>query len=145
MNIFTPPPQKPLLIDGATHIDERGEIRFVNDALLSGIKRFYMISNKAVDIVRAWQAHKIEAKYFFAVDGAFLIGAVKLDDFENPSPDLSAERFILNSDTPQILYIPPGYANGIHALSEKNLMLIFSTLDLNESMADDYRFASHLW
>lgn len=138
-------PHTPLLIDGHVHTDERGEIRFANEVSLAPVKRFYTIANKSTTLVRAWQGHKIEAKYLFAVNGSFLVAAVQLNDLKNPSPDLIAQRFVLKADTPQILFIPAGYANGVRALSDRNLLMVFSTLDLQESINDTYRYPKNLW
>ena len=61
---------------------------------------------------RAWQGHQIEYKYFYVVSGLFLICAVKIDNWQNPSKDLFVEEFILSEEKSWILAIPPGYANG---------------------------------
>lgn len=127
---------KPLLIEGGFSADDRGRVSFVNSVDLSGVRRLYFISNSTTAVIRAWLAHKREAKYFYAVQGQFQIVAVKLDSFEEPSPDLSAQAFILQEDSPGILFVPPGYANGIRALSDRNKLLTLSNLTLEES-ADD--------
>jgi len=135
----------PGIISGSSFADERGMLQFVNDARLDDIKRFYILSNANKNIIRAWQAHKIERKCFFALEGTFVIGLVRIDNFENPSPELKADRFILKADAPQLLVIPAGYANGLRALTDQNKLLVFSTLSLEESKEDSYRFPSHLW
>ena len=136
---------KPILIEGGFSADERGRVSFVNSADLTGVQRLYFISNSSTAVIRAWQAHKKEAKYFYAVQGQFQIVAVKLDSFEDPSPDLAAESFIIQEDSPGILLVPPGYANGIKALSAQNQLLVLSNLTLEESAEDIYRFPAHLW
>jgi len=138
-------PGKPLLIEGGFSVDERGRVSFVNSADLYGARRLYFITNSSSAVIRAWQAHKREAKYFYAVTGQFQIVAVKLDSFTDPSPDLSVEAFILQEDSPSILFVPPGYANGIRALSAQNKLLVLSNLTLKESSKDIYRFPAHLW
>ena len=75
------------IINGGLAVDDRGEIAFVNDFHFESVKRFYMVSNHKQGFVRAWHAHKHEAKYVFAVAGAALVGAVKIDDWEKPSVD----------------------------------------------------------
>ena len=52
------------IINGGTFKDSRGTLRFVNDFDFSEVKRFYQIENSSTDIVRAWQGHKIEEKFF---------------------------------------------------------------------------------
>ncbi|MDZ7721955.1 MAG: hypothetical protein U5R06_03770 [candidate division KSB1 bacterium] len=133
------------LFDGGNHIDDRGEICFVNTVPINDFKRFYTISNKSVDVIRAWQAHKLERKAFHVVQGVFLIATVKLDDFDNPSDDLDVLKFKLDAKSAQILMIPPGYANGIRALSENNKLLVFSTMNLKDSSADTFRFPCSKW
>lgn len=133
------------IIKGDSFFDDRGELTFVNDVSIEGVKRFYFISNKTTKVIRAWQAHKVECKYFYALEGSFLIAVVKLDNFENPAPDLKAKAFKLHSTYPQLLIVPPGYANGIRAISDKNNLLVLSTLGLEESKKDTWRFPAHLW
>ena len=41
--------------------------------------------NNQSKTVRAWHGHKIEEKWISVEDGEFLVCAVKIDDFENPS------------------------------------------------------------
>ncbi len=141
---------KPCLINGGIHLDERGEITFFNDFDLTDIKRFYVISNHNSPVtnhnqVRAWQGHKIEHKYFFVVKGTYLVCAVEIDDWQNPSKDLKPTKFILDEKNPAILSIPPGYANGLKALEKHSKLIIYSNLNLEESSKDIYRFESTLW
>ncbi|MHA1251653.1 MAG: hypothetical protein ACTSRP_16800, partial [Candidatus Helarchaeota archaeon] len=65
-------------------------VRYANDFTLPNIKRFYTIENNDTKIVRAWQGHPTETKYFFPIKGKFVVAWVKIDDFKNPSKDLSA-------------------------------------------------------
>lgn len=136
---------KPYVISGGLHIDERGEISYVNDFNFSDVKRFYIVSNKSTEIIRAWQGHKVEQKYFFLVTDAYLVCAVEIDDWQNPSKDLKPTKFVLDEKNPAILCIPPGYANGIKALEKHSKLIIYSNLNLEESSKDIYRFESTLW
>lgn len=137
--------EKITLIDGGIHKDERGKISFVNSFDFHDVKRFYLIQNSSIDIIRAWQGHKIETKYFYVISGSFLVCGVKIDDWKHPSENLPVEKYILLEDKSQILKIPSGYANGIKALQEESKLLIFSTSSLEESKNDDYRFDKNLW
>ena len=56
----------PWLIEGGLAVDDRGIVSFVNDFDFAGVKRFYMVSNHKAGFVRAWHAHKHEAKYVMA-------------------------------------------------------------------------------
>ena len=133
------------LIDGGEFNDERGKLRFVNDFDFSDVKRFYIIENTSLDVIRAWQGHKIENKYFFVIIGAFLICAVKIDNWETPSVDLPVEKYILNDRKSRILMIPAGYANGIKALEPNSKLLVFSSQTLEDAKNDDCRFEKDMW
>ena len=133
------------IIDGGLYNDERGILRFVNDFDFSDVKRFYQIENSSTEVVRAWQGHKVENKYFFVSAGSFLICCVEIDDWDNPSLDLSVENIILTANENSVLMIPGGYANGIKALEEGSKLMVFSSDNLDDAKEDDYRFPAELW
>jgi dTDP-4-dehydrorhamnose 3,5-epimerase len=136
----------PSILAGGLAVDDRGSLLFANDFDLSPYKRFYTVKNHRQGFVRAWHGHKFEQKAVLPVAGDFLVCAVKIDDWENPSRDLKVERFVLSSSAPRMLIIPPGYANGFMNLSEgENRLMFFSTSTLQESAADDIRFDARLW
>jgi len=135
----------PYLITGDSFTDSRGNLRFVNDFDFSDVKRFYQIENSSIDIVRAWQGHKTENKYFFVTSGSFIICCVKIDDLENPSKNLPVEKHILSADKSKILMVPAGYANGIKALEKGSKLIVFSSNSLEDAEDDDYRFDSNMW
>ena len=136
---------KPFIINGELSVDDRGELMFVNQFNMELVKRFYVVSNHKQGFIRAWHAHKIESKYVFIVNGAALISTVKIDDWENPSIDIIADKFILTAKKPSILYIPSGYANGFKTLSTDTKIIFFSTSTLKDSVDDDYRFDAYKW
>ena len=136
---------KPTLMGGALAVDDRGEVGFVNDFSFQGVKRFYTVSNHRSNFVRAWHGHRREAKYVTAVTGAAVVGAVKVDNWDNPSRDLPVERFVLSAKSPAVLFIPAGYANGFMSLTEDLKLMFFSTSTLDESAGDDIRLESRLW
>lgn len=136
---------KPTIIKGKVFSDERGSLRFVNGFDFSDVKRFYTIQNKSTEIIRAWQGHKIENKYFFVSSGSFLICCVKIDDWKKPSKDLLVEKFMLLAGDSQILMVPAGYANGIKALEENSKLLVFSSNSLEDAKEDDYRYPADWW
>jgi hypothetical protein len=39
----------------------------------------YFIENISLNVIRAWQGHRIEKRWFIAVKGEFKIGVVKID------------------------------------------------------------------
>ena len=133
------------LIPGDSFTDSRGNLRFVNGFNFDDVKRFYTITNKSTDIVRAWQGHKIENKYFHVTSGSFVICAVKIDNWKSPSIDLPVEKFILCANKSQILNISAGYATGIKALDENSKLIVFSSNTLEDSSNDEYHFDADMW
>jgi len=136
---------KPQIFNGGLAVDDRGEIAFVNDFDFEDVKRFYMVSNHKVGFVRAWHAHKHESKYITAACGTAIVGAVKIDDWEKPSRDLPVERHVISAEKPQVLYVPPGYANGFMSLTSDLKLIFFSTSTLDESTKDDIRYDVRYW
>lgn len=133
------------LMRGGVVVDDRGAVAFVNEFDFSGVKRFYMVSNHQAGFVRAWHGHRREAKYVTVVQGAMLIACVEIDDWQRPSTSLTVHRFVLAAESPAVLYIPPGYANGNMSLTADAKAMFFSTATLEESKDDDIRFDARLW
>ena len=138
-----------LRYSGSLAIDDRGSVAFVNDfdPAACGVRRMYSIQNHRVGFVRAWHAHRREAKYVTAVSGSALVCAVRIDDWDSEIPAVPGDeqRFILSDQSPSVLYIPPSHANGWMSLTEDCRLLWFSTATLDESRADDIRFPSNFW
>jgi dTDP-4-dehydrorhamnose 3,5-epimerase len=141
----TNPQDKPVLFPGGLAADDRGELGFVNDFHFDGVKRFYTVSNYRQGFIRAWHGHKREAKYVTAVSGAAVVGAVKVDNWDEPSKELPVERFVLSAHKPAVLYIPSGHANGFMSLTQDLKLMFFSTSTLAESQGDDFRYDAHYW
>lgn len=136
---------QPTLIPGGLGADDRGEVRFVNDFHFTGVKRFYAVKNHKAGFVRAWHAHQRESKYVLALEGAALVGAVQIDNWEKPSKDSKVHRFVLSVNNPAVLFIPAGYANGFMSLTPDSHLLFFSTSSLAESQGDDIRYDARYW
>ena len=136
---------EPVLIEGGLSIDDRGQITFVNDFRFSGVKRFYMVENHREGTVRAWHAHRQEQKYVFVTQGAAIVAAVEIDNWEHPSREAKVHRFVLSSRRPAVLCIPEGYANGFMSLTADAKLVFFSTSSLDESRQDDVRYDAHYW
>jgi dTDP-4-dehydrorhamnose 3,5-epimerase-like enzyme len=135
----------PLIIQGGIFDDYRGRLAFVNEFNFDDVKRFYTICNNSTDIVRAWQGHRIENKFFHVTSGSFVICIVKIDNWKNPAKDLPVEKFILSVNKSQILKISAGYAIGIKALIKNSKLMVFSSNTLEDSCNDEYRFDADLW
>jgi len=135
----------PTLFAGDLAVDDRGHVGFVNEFDFAGVRRFYTVRNHRQGFVRAWHAHRREAKYVTVVTGAALVGAVAIDNWEQPSRDSKVHRHVLTADKPRVLFIPAGYANGFMSLSADAHLMFFSTSSLEESKGDDVRYDSRYW
>lgn len=139
------PGDEPRLIEGGLGVDDRGTVSFVNGFGFEGVRRFYAVANHRAGFVRAWHAHRREAKYVTVLRGAAVVGAVRIDDWERPSRDLPVARFVLSASKPAVLYIPAGHANGFMSLTDDALLVFFSTATLDESRGDDVRYDARHW
>lgn len=137
--------EEPRLIEGGLAVDDRGQVAFVNDFSFTGVRRFYMVANHAQGFIRAWHAHRHEAKYVFVTNGAALIGAVAIYDWEAPSKTARVHRHVLSAKKPSILYIPSGYANGFKSLASDTNIIFFSSASMEEAKNDDVRYDARYW
>jgi dTDP-4-dehydrorhamnose 3,5-epimerase len=126
------------LINGGVSVDDRGSVRFVNDFNFNGVKRFYQVETHSKGFIRAWHGHKKEGKYVYVVNGSALVGIVNMETEE-------VNKFVLSSQTPKVLWIPPGYFNGFKSLEEGTKIIFFSTSTLEESLGDDIRMPHDKW
>ncbi|MDX2281773.1 MAG: hypothetical protein NW218_19440 [Saprospiraceae bacterium] len=135
----------PQIISGGIHMDSRGSLIHMNSFDMKDVKRFYIITPSNIDEIRAWQGHKIEDKWFFAIRGSFIIASVCPDHWESPSMILPVNQFRINAENPEVLYFPAGLANGFKALEPDSSLLVFSNKTLEEAKHDDFRFPNHFW
>lgn len=126
------------LITGGKHTDQRGTVYYNNDFDVSQVKRMYIIENADSTVVRAWQGHRIEQRWFSAIRGTISIKLIKIDNWEAPSKNLPVETFTLNSDQFIILHIPKGYISSIQALEKNSRLLVMADTFLGETN-DEYR------
>lgn len=136
---------EPQIIKGGTFKDHRGEMRFVNDFKFDNVNRFYFIKHHDVHFVRAWQGHQFETKYFYPISGRFVVAWVKIDDFEFPSLDLAPNFYIIDSQKSEILFIPKGYANGLKAMETESEVMIFSDMELEQSVKEKTMYPADWW
>lgn len=135
----------PNLIETKSFTDNRGTLIFANDFDMLPIKRFYTLVHPDTSVIRAWQGHKIEQKWFFVLVGSFNIKLVQPDDWLNPSFDLRIHSFNLSENQPAILHVPNGFVTGFKAATPGSKMMVYSDLTLQESKNDDYRFDASYW
>ncbi len=132
-------------IIGTTHQDVRGKLSFFNTLDLTEVKRMYQIEPLNKSAIRAWQGHKLEKKWFYCLQGSFIINLVKVTDFENADRDATSSQHIIEASKPSVLLVEGGYASGIKANAPHSKVLVFSNFTLKESQNDDYRFSEDYW
>ena len=128
-----------MLLEGKKHQDERGIITFNNEFDASQIKRIYTIENASTEFIRGWQGHKIEQRWFACMNGSFEISVIEVDNFENPSKDLTLNKYVLISETLTYLHIPAGCITAIKTLQTNSKLLVLADYALGE-INDEYRF-----
>ncbi len=133
------------IIQGGIFTDSRGQISHVNDLDMGEVERFYVIHQEDPTVVRAWHAHQFEKKWFYAIKGSFTTAFVRIDNWENPSPDLKPEIFQLSANESMVLCIPEGYANGIKANEPDSILMVFSNKILSVAEKDSWRYDCKLW
>ena len=129
----------PKIIKGNSFTDIRGTIYFNNSFDTSEIKRMYIIQNSSVDIIRGWQGHKVEQRWFSAVQGEFEIHLIEVDNWEIPSKDLQSIKYNLSSDKMNVLHIPKGYVSCIQAIENNSKLLVMADYSIDE-IKDEYRY-----
>ena len=133
------------VIDGEIFRDQRGQISSLNAFRFPGVDRFYFIHHPDTSVIRGWHGHQHEKKWFYCVKGAFTIGLAEIDNWENPSPDLKAQKYHLTEEESKIICVPEGYANCIKASIPGSILLVFSGKTLPEAYSDSWRYDSKLW
>lgn len=135
----------PCFIEGTVFQDDRGKLISCSDFYMEAVKRMYLINPVSVDVIRAWQAHRFEEKWFCCLNGSFEVKLLHIDNFDQPSDFLNPLSYLLESSSPGILYVPGGYANGFKANSEQSCLMVFSSFNLAQSKADDFRYPADKW
>lgn len=135
----------PKIILGGNYTDQRGQLDFFNEFDMSPIKRVYFTTHFDVDVIRAWQGHTIESRWFICVKGGFTVKLVEIDNWENPSDNLRVYEYQLSANNPKVLFIPKGFANGFKALEANAKLMIMSNYGFNEIENNQIRFDQNKW
>jgi len=135
----------PYIIKGRNYTDERGGLEFYNDFDMSQIKRVYFTTHFDTEVIRAWQGHTIESRWFCSVKGSFQVKLIEIDNWKNPSDELKVLEYKLTTEKQEILYIPKGYVNGFKALKNNSKLMIMSNYGFNEIENDEIRFDKNKW
>jgi dTDP-4-dehydrorhamnose 3,5-epimerase len=136
---------RPYIIKGGNYTDERGQLEFYNDFDMSQIKRVYFTTHFDTEVIRAWQGHTIESRWFCSVKGSFLVKLIEIDNWENPSDELKVFEYTLSAEKQEILYIPSGYVNGFKALQNDSKLMVMSNYGYSEVENDELRFDKNKW
>ena len=129
-----------IFIEGGVAEDYRGSIRYVNDFDMTQVVRFYIVENVDTKFIRGWRAHRIEQRWFYVLNGAFSLKAVKIDDWTKPSRESPIEEIILRSDDQLVIHIPAGYATALQALMPNSKLLVYADYDIAHATQDDYTY-----
>lgn len=127
------------IISGNVHSDFRGSLYYNNAFDAKEVKRIYFIENKNTGFVRAWQGHKIEQRWFSAVQGSFEIKLIEVDNWENPFKNSIIDTFILEANQLDILHVPKGHISSIQSLESNSRLLVMADYLLDE-IKDEFRF-----
>lgn len=133
------------VIKGEIYNDERGQISSLNSFHFDGVMRSYLIHHPDISVIRGWHAHQYERKWFYCVKGRFSVALVKIDDWDNPSPELKPEIFHLHDKCSELICVPAGYANCLKAWDKDSIMLVLSDKTLDEAASDSWRYDKSLW
>jgi dTDP-4-dehydrorhamnose 3,5-epimerase len=132
-------------IAGTAFADARGEMCFFNTFSLAEVVRFYRIKPADTRQVRAWQAHRKEQKWFYCLQGSFIVNVISVPELGATLAGEVREVHTLQAGTPEILKIPGGCATGFRALESGSELMVFSDCTLEASKADDYRYPPEHW
>jgi len=116
------------------------------------VQRAYFINNSQKDVIRGFHFHHHETKYFVVLRGMAKFVAVqatgdeKIDgEFRHTFDENNIRTFVLAESKPQMLIIPPGYANGWMSLTDDCLLLALSSSTFEMSKNDDFRYPPDLF
>ena len=132
----------PKIIKGGSYTDSRGILFYNNDLDVSEVKRIYIIENANNKVIRAWQSHKIEQRWFSALSGSFKIQLIKIDHWQNPFKNLEKLTFLINAKKLEVLHVPRGYVSSIQALEEGAKLLVMADY-LSGEIKDEFRYDSN--
>ena len=130
----------PSLIKGSSFTDSRGTLYYNNSFDTSSIKRIYVIQNSNESVMRGWQGHKTEQRWFSAIQGEFDIHLIKIDNWTRPSKNLQSTKFYLNASNMDVLHVPSGYVSCIKSKESNSKLLSMSNYGIEE-INDEYRFS----
>jgi len=162
---------KPTVIDLPSYGDDRGALTPVWNYMdykeepdpyagnagmnLTNVQRAYFINNSQKGVVRGFHYHEKETKYFVVLRGMakFVCAALTKKEADavherrlgkmlmDPVP----QTFVLSERHPQMLIVPPEYANGWMSLTDDCLLLALSSSTFEQSKGDDVRIDPYIF
>jgi dTDP-4-dehydrorhamnose 3,5-epimerase-like enzyme len=129
----------PKIIKGNSYTDHRGILYYNNLFNASAIKRMYIIENSSTKTFRGWQGHKVEQRWFSAVQGSFRIKLIEIDDWNSPSKSLVFQEVKLEAKKLDVLHIPQGYVTCIQSIENNSKLLVMADYSIDE-IEDEYRY-----
>ena len=130
---------RPNVILGGNFNDNRGNLFYNNNFDASKVKRVYVIENANSQIYRGWQGHKIEQRWFIAIDGSFEIKLIKINNWDCPNKNIEILEFQLNSSSLDVLHVPSGYVSCIRSIENQSKLIAMSDYLIDE-LEDEYKY-----
>lgn len=131
-------PDRPVTHQSEIFEDHRGFLKAFNTLDMHPVRRVYHIGFVNNTKIRAWQYHQKETKYFQCLNGEIKLVLLKLSISDNSR--IEAEyHYVLEEGNSSVIMAPPGYANGIKAITQEAVLQVFSDMTLEESLKDDSR------
>lgn len=132
-------------VEGELFVDKRGEIRSANNFDFSEIKRSYVITNANTEIVRGWNGHQYEKKWFWCLRGGFTGAFVEIDNWEAPGKHLAPQIIKLCAEQSRVVCVPEGYATCFKATEPNSLLVVFSDKTYSECLLDSWKYEPNYW
>lgn len=129
----------PKIIKGNLYTDHRGILYYNNLFNASDIKRIYIIENSSTKTFRGWQGHKVEQRWFSAMQGSFRIKLIEIDNWNSPSKSLVYQEVKLEAKKLDVLHIPQGYVTCIQSIENNSKLLVMADYSIDE-IEDEYRY-----
>lgn len=115
------------LLQGGSHVDERGQLLYNNDFDLEPVRRIYTIEHNHTELIRGWMGHEIENRWFAVVSGGFRIRVKPVNNWEKPDLDESdAAVFVLSAGMLDVLHIPPAHIFCLQALEPGSKIVVMA-------------------
>lgn len=127
------------------HVDDRGFLYQIYGNYpdkFPKVQRIYVVGNFAKGMIRGYHKHTEEWKCYFIASGSAKF--VLVDEKKKIS------TYVLSSQNPSVLVVPPRYFHGWLSLTDNTLLIGLSNKSLEESVKDDIRvdpftFGKEVW